>query len=439
MVDAEAKALKEAILGSDLAAIQTLLEKGASLQFVDPLGQGAIHLAAEAGNLEIAKYLVEHGIDIQATTYGGENAMHVAVSHGHLDFAKWLQRSGISIRSSTIMGQTCLHLAARNGDTAVCRWLVESDKANSKDKGSLLNTLTYVGLGPAQCAEEAGHHSLALYLKEALRLDMRSRSGGLAGTGRSMPPPMSAPSSAANFYPTTIFLRDSSQKQGYLNRCISVDAGAKIPTRRLKWKKVLCVLQDNILLFFSTETSTQTAACLPLECAELSTNPTHTHGNLHTICVYHEGNTFPREYLQSCITNDSKAANHDCEDWVFALQGCTRKATRDRVSAVVAQTAEIEERLEQLTSRAEDAEENCSEINRLIGTVEEARYAAIEEQKRLHEERRQLRAWSKAAQRPLLSSEPYHALLEETAKAEDVLRKEIRRMSGLKDDDSFLT
>ena len=107
--------LLDAAARGDLQALRALLEGGA-----DPgvaLGDGltALHIAAEEGNVDMAKLLLDAGADAEAKTrIGSYTPLHLAAGSAHLDVVEVLLRAGADVAAETTnSGATPLHLAAR--------------------------------------------------------------------------------------------------------------------------------------------------------------------------------------------------------------------------------------------------------------------------------------------------------------------------------------
>lgn len=107
--------LLDAAARGDLQALRALLEGGA-----DPgvaLGDGltALHIAAEEGNVDMARLLLDAGADAEAKTrIGSYTPLHLAAGSAHLDVVEVLLRAGADVAGETTnSGATPLHLAAR--------------------------------------------------------------------------------------------------------------------------------------------------------------------------------------------------------------------------------------------------------------------------------------------------------------------------------------
>ncbi|KAF4893349.1 Ankyrin-1 [Colletotrichum fructicola] len=78
-------------------------------------GLTALHVAAEAGQLETLKLLEARGTDINATGIKGETALHLAAYEGHLNVVEYLLQSGVNINQLSESLGTPLIAAADGG------------------------------------------------------------------------------------------------------------------------------------------------------------------------------------------------------------------------------------------------------------------------------------------------------------------------------------
>jgi ankyrin repeat protein len=115
--------LLDAVKSGDVAAVRSLLERGADPNVAQGDGLTALHLAAQDGKLEIARVLLGAKAAVSARTrIGGYTPLHLAAGGGHTDLVGALLAAGADPSvTTTTSGVTPLHLAAAavNGEGAV--------------------------------------------------------------------------------------------------------------------------------------------------------------------------------------------------------------------------------------------------------------------------------------------------------------------------------
>jgi ankyrin repeat protein len=120
--------LLDAARRGDLAAVRALLRAGTDPNVAQGDGLTALHVAAEKGNLEIARALIEARANVETKTrLGGYTPLHLAAQGGHLTVAQALIDGGAAVGAvTTTTGVTPLHLAAQavNGEPII-RLLVQ--------------------------------------------------------------------------------------------------------------------------------------------------------------------------------------------------------------------------------------------------------------------------------------------------------------------------
>ena len=117
------KELLDATKRGDVAAVRSLLEEGADPNASQGDGLSALHLAAQAGNLDIVKVLIGAGAEVEAKTRIGDyTPLHLASWGAHASAVSALIEAGADPGAvSTTSGVTPLHLAAKatNGESTV--------------------------------------------------------------------------------------------------------------------------------------------------------------------------------------------------------------------------------------------------------------------------------------------------------------------------------
>lgn len=78
----------------------------------DPVGETALHKAAERGNIEVVRMLLEAGADVNLTTRDSEGPLHISAYYGYLEVAKLLLDSGAKVGEKTATnGFAPIHLS----------------------------------------------------------------------------------------------------------------------------------------------------------------------------------------------------------------------------------------------------------------------------------------------------------------------------------------
>ena len=120
---AEDRALLDATKRGDVGAVRSLLADGADPNAAQGDGLTALHLAAQAGNIEIAQLLIDAGARVAATTrIGGYMPIHLASGAAQASLVSALIEAGAEPGVATTgSGVTPLHLAAKafNGESTV--------------------------------------------------------------------------------------------------------------------------------------------------------------------------------------------------------------------------------------------------------------------------------------------------------------------------------
>jgi ankyrin repeat protein len=121
---ARAQDLNEQLLAaarkSDLAAVKTLLEKGADVNAKTRYGATALSYASDRGSLEVAKALIEKGADVNVTdTFYKATPLTWAASNGHAPVVKLLLEKGAQSK------ETAMAIAVQQGHTAIVQTVLE--------------------------------------------------------------------------------------------------------------------------------------------------------------------------------------------------------------------------------------------------------------------------------------------------------------------------
>lgn len=124
--DARDKALIQSAFDGDLARVQGLVAKGASVEATGPKNRTALLWAAANGHTAIVEVLHNAGADIDAKDSNGQTPLMFAVKGSHLDTIEYLLKNGADVNARSIkQGFTALTTAAAIGNVSVVRLLLE--------------------------------------------------------------------------------------------------------------------------------------------------------------------------------------------------------------------------------------------------------------------------------------------------------------------------
>ena len=135
-----------------------LLESGARVAQSTTLGVQPLHMAAQEGQVGVARLLLQHGAPAGATDRAGWSAFHYAANHrwatwvgdvsGQLEVLELLAAAGADVNASDSEGYTCAHSAAQSGKTEILRLL--------RRLGASPDAETARGVMPVHVAAEGG-------------------------------------------------------------------------------------------------------------------------------------------------------------------------------------------------------------------------------------------------------------------------------------------
>jgi ankyrin repeat protein len=143
--------LHEATGGNHIQTVRTLVDLGANCDIQEANGKTALHVSAETGSLEVAKFIVER----QEMSYvetepeyivtldraikklnrlnghdkDGNTPLHLAAAGGNTSTLRYLLHAGSNFRSSNARGEYPLTLAARYGRNDTAKLLLQSCSA----------------------------------------------------------------------------------------------------------------------------------------------------------------------------------------------------------------------------------------------------------------------------------------------------------------------
>ncbi|KAH6762808.1 hypothetical protein C2S52_020241 [Perilla frutescens var. hirtella] len=105
------EAVLHAARRGELDALESLLEKGANINFCDQHGLTALHVAAIKGNKDVVMMLVEFGASVEWQDAEGHTPLHLAVEGGSIETVEVLICRGSNVNARTKKGTTPLSIS----------------------------------------------------------------------------------------------------------------------------------------------------------------------------------------------------------------------------------------------------------------------------------------------------------------------------------------
>ena len=116
--------LNVAAQGGNIEIARFLLEAGADLKAGDNEQSNALHLAASAGQNEMIDFLLSKGMDVNSADVNGTTAVLFASLRNKLDTVKHLQSKGARLDCRSTGGATVMHHAAYRGNLEFVKYLL---------------------------------------------------------------------------------------------------------------------------------------------------------------------------------------------------------------------------------------------------------------------------------------------------------------------------
>ena len=141
--------IHEAVRGGNIQAVQRLVAADRSLLATKEAdGSTPLHIAAQAGNLEMTKLLLDLGADVKLGDNENSNALHVAAIGANIAVIDLLLAKGMDVNSADVNGMTAVLFAGAWGKWDVVRHLAS--------KGAKLDCRTTGGSGLVHYAARRG-------------------------------------------------------------------------------------------------------------------------------------------------------------------------------------------------------------------------------------------------------------------------------------------
>ncbi|XP_057784653.1 protein VAPYRIN-like [Salvia miltiorrhiza] len=107
----QGEAVLHAARRGELEVLESLLEKGANMNFCDQYGLTALHVAAIKGNKDAVMMLVEFGASVEWQDAEGHTPLHLAVEGGSFETVEVLICRGANVNATTTKGATPLYIS----------------------------------------------------------------------------------------------------------------------------------------------------------------------------------------------------------------------------------------------------------------------------------------------------------------------------------------
>ncbi len=152
----------DAVAEGDVVKLQALIADGMDVNEARPDGMTGLHLAAERGDLEVARVLLDAGADVNLVTRLGDyTPLHLAGRSGHGALVELLVEAGGDVNARTTNGATPLHLAARGGDRTAIAALLDGGadidaKEHRWDQTPLIFAASFNRIGATELLLERG-------------------------------------------------------------------------------------------------------------------------------------------------------------------------------------------------------------------------------------------------------------------------------------------
>ncbi|KAL8539274.1 hypothetical protein ACS0TY_001052 [Phlomoides rotata] len=105
------EAVLQAARRGELEVLESLLEKGANMEFCDRYGLTPLHIAAIKGNKDVVMMLVEFGARVESQDHEGHTPLHLAVEGGRIETVEVLICRGANVNAKTKKGVTPLYIS----------------------------------------------------------------------------------------------------------------------------------------------------------------------------------------------------------------------------------------------------------------------------------------------------------------------------------------
>uniref|UniRef100_A0A2N9IVT3 MSP domain-containing protein n=2 Tax=Fagus sylvatica TaxID=28930 RepID=A0A2N9IVT3_FAGSY len=115
----------------ELEHLESLLQKGATMNYCDQYGLTALHAAAIKGHRDAVLMLAKFGLDLECKDNEGHAPLHLAVEGGSLETVEVLVEKGADVNAKTMKGVTPLYIARAMGYDDISEFLISRGASSS--------------------------------------------------------------------------------------------------------------------------------------------------------------------------------------------------------------------------------------------------------------------------------------------------------------------
>lgn len=128
----------QSVLNGQIKDLGTVLDNGANVNALLPMGENALFWAINKENLETCTVLIEHGINVNnKTSIAKETPLMCAARKGNVGIIQALVAAGASLTDTNIDGNTALIIARETSHLEATSLLVSLTEAPSPASPSL--------------------------------------------------------------------------------------------------------------------------------------------------------------------------------------------------------------------------------------------------------------------------------------------------------------
>ena len=128
--DTVVKGFLSAVESNNIDAVRTLLEHNVDVDCT--LSEDCLtglHIASEAGYVEIVLLLLQHDANIEANDSRQRTPLYASAVTGQFDVARVLIEAGANVKATDTYGRGALYRAAKRGYVDICTLLLDKDSS----------------------------------------------------------------------------------------------------------------------------------------------------------------------------------------------------------------------------------------------------------------------------------------------------------------------